>query len=151
MCTTSDGAEPVKADRGQLEQVLVNLAVNARDAMPEGGKLHIETRTVHLDKKQTAAHGGLPAGDYVMLAVSDTGVGMDSEHARPRVRAVLHHQRAGHRPGAGQRVRHHQAAFGRYQRDKHTRNGTRFEIYLPRIDKSVKPPAPRSTPHLPRV
>ncbi|MBI2678885.1 MAG: PAS domain S-box protein [Candidatus Koribacter versatilis] len=69
----------VRADPGQIEQVVMNLAVNARDAMPQGGKLVIETRDVQVSEAFAAHEPGLAPGDYVMLAVSDTGHGMDKE------------------------------------------------------------------------
>jgi PAS domain S-box-containing protein len=70
---------PVRADSGQIEQVIMNLAVNARDAMPSGGKLTIETSNVSLDDDYVRVHAPLRAGDYVMVAISDTGAGMDAE------------------------------------------------------------------------
>ena len=75
------GAElgAIKADPGQIEQVIMNLAVNARDAMPNGGKLTIETSNITLDENYARIHVPLVPGEYVMLAISDTGVGMDNE------------------------------------------------------------------------
>jgi two-component system cell cycle sensor histidine kinase/response regulator CckA len=72
------GLRATLADRGQIDQVIVNLAANARDAMPRGGRMTIATANVHLDRKYAAQHHGVTPGDYVRLTVADTGVGMDA-------------------------------------------------------------------------
>jgi PAS domain S-box-containing protein len=72
----SPGLHPVLADRSQLEQVLVNLAVNARDAMPDGGRLTLETGNVRIDDRYADSHANVEIGEYVMIAVSDTGLGI---------------------------------------------------------------------------
>ncbi|EQB30379.1 hypothetical protein M529_20160 [Sphingobium ummariense RL-3] len=77
---TSPGLWPVEADPNQMENALLNLAVNSRDAMPNGGTLTIETANAHLDTAYSAAHAEVPAGNYVVVAVSDTGLGMPKEH-----------------------------------------------------------------------
>jgi two-component system, cell cycle sensor histidine kinase and response regulator CckA len=73
------GQDSVTADAGRLEQVIMNLVVNARDAMPNGGKLTIETGTIYLGEGFSAQHLGVPAGPHVTISISDTGVGMDEE------------------------------------------------------------------------
>jgi len=75
----SSKTSPVRADARQIEQVLVNLSVNAQDSMPEGGKLTIETMDIELDETYTNSHPEVPPGSYVMLSVADSGSGMDEE------------------------------------------------------------------------
>jgi signal transduction histidine kinase/ActR/RegA family two-component response regulator len=78
-CTFATPLGRVKADQGQIEQVILNLVVNARDAMPQGGKLGIATSNVFLDQATAFRNRNLPPGPYLMLAISDTGVGMTNE------------------------------------------------------------------------
>ena len=101
----------VKADPVQIEQVLMNLAANARDAMPKGGRLVIETASLRLDDAYVQAHSIVPPGDYVLLTVTDSGQGIAPEHLSAYLRAVLHHQRGRqrHRARPGHRLWHREA------------------------------------------
>ena len=103
---------PIEADPAQLEQVIVNLAVNARDAMPDGGRLVIDARNIALDDTALAGRGELAPGPYMRITVADTGTGMSAEVIRARVRAVLHDQAARRRDRARtlDRLRHRDQA-----------------------------------------
>ncbi len=100
----SPDAAPALIDPSQLSTAILNLALNARDAMPDGGKLTLETRNVVLDENYAAMNSDVKPGDYVMIAVSDTGHGNPRQPARKGVRAVLHHQ--GRRQGIRARSQH---------------------------------------------
>ena len=102
---------PVKVDVSQFEQVIVNLAVNARDAMPDGGKLTVRTANVTSEDAARLSYKGMPAADYVRIDVADTGTGIARRHRRQDLRAVLLDQgsRQGHRAWPVDGVRHRQA------------------------------------------
>jgi two-component system, cell cycle sensor histidine kinase and response regulator CckA len=130
----------VKADPAQIEQVVVNLATNSRDAMPEGGKLVIETSNVDLEEGAASKNLGVKAGSYVMLAVSDTGVGMDPE-TRSRLFEPFFTTKA---PGRGSglglatvygAIRQSDGQVTVYSQPG---CGTIFEIYLPRVEAAVE-------------
>ena len=111
MTRLEPGLGNVKADPGQLEQVLMNLAVNARDAMPEGGTLTIETANEVLDARVRRGPPGRALRRIRPLSVADTGIGMDEEVRSHALRAVLHDQGAGQgdRARARDRLRHREA------------------------------------------
>ena len=146
VCTTTEQALPVKADRGQMEQVLINLAVNARDAMPDGGTLRIEAAPLALDGKQAAAHGGLPPGDYVRIAVTDTGTGMDKETLPHVFEPFFTTKELGTGLGLASAYGLIKQLSGDISASSTPGKGTRFEIYLPCLEDSASAPSARATP-----
>src|ERR1700686_4306630 len=142
----------VRADPGQIDQVIMNLAVNARDAMPEGGKLTIETANVTLDENFARTHSPITAGNYIMLAISDTGVGMDNE-TQTRIFEPFFTTKGAKGTGLGLST-----VYGVLKQsgafifvDSQPQRGTHFRAYFPRVEGREDAASVQDSLGLPRV
>jgi hypothetical protein len=137
----------VRVDPGQIEQVIVNLAVNARDAMPKGGTLKIETSNVEIDKPSTKQHSTIQPGPYAMLAISDTGAGMDEATREQIFEPLFTTKGPGKGTGFGLSTVYGivEQSGGSIVVCSEVGSGTTFRIYLPRVEQPVRENRPART------
>ena len=142
----------LRADPGQIDQVIMNLAVNGRDAMPQGGKLTIETANVTLDENFARTHTPLAPGDYIMLAISDTGVGMDGE-TQLHIFEPFFTTKGAKGTGLGLSTVYGivKQSGGFIFVDSQPQRGTSFRAYFPRVDGREDATAAQESLALPRA